>query len=495
MAKTTKRPEDMTDAELDALLAQHGAAPKPQAAQKRPEDMTDSELDQLLAQHGGGAAPSQPAEEGFNLKKTLRPYVEDLPTYGATAGGIAGAAGGLGVGSVPGGLIGAGVGGVAGSTAKNLIKQYVYDEPMTTEDVLTSPVKEGLLGAGGEALGMGAGKALDVAGKGLLNVSAATSRTPMKAIETYMERYPQVKKFSQDIGGNIEEGARGLQEKFADAIAGFKKVQNKRIDSALEGSKGTSDLLPVMQSLESTIQKMDPDVDKAAINEIRSLMSEIEDVGNSSGGLGSIPAKRVAAIKNRLQKASAYSDSPLALNDLANSGTKNAAAIANETLADAAPDAYKANQKLRGVHRASARMNKRMVTPGEAQGALIEAGAGNNPKAASDLRRLGEAIDQDLLSDSELLAASKYIDNAGILPNSATGFAAPAILGLGAAANQAMEGDPTHSAELLGLSALASPWALKQALRARLLQRGLLPEISKIPLRYGAQKAERGLLK
>jgi len=178
----TKKLEDMSDAELDALLAENSAPPK---QSKLLADMSDAELDAELAKSDTAPVAAPLADEPGFLSRLAKNTVNELPMIGGTIGAVGGGVGTFGIGAIPAGAIGAGL----GAAAKGLINDYAFGEkdPNLALDITQSAA----FGAAGEASGALIGKAAKAAlpsiTKGLTKIAAATSGLPEDVIVHYAQ--------------------------------------------------------------------------------------------------------------------------------------------------------------------------------------------------------------------------------------------------------------------------------------------------------------------
>lgn len=93
--------------------------------------------------------PAPEEKEGkFDLESSI---VDQLPTLGATAGGLVGGF----LGNIPGGLAGAGAGGYLGKATQNIYNSYRHPEkaPQNNLDIIKQPLEAGLEGTSDQALG------------------------------------------------------------------------------------------------------------------------------------------------------------------------------------------------------------------------------------------------------------------------------------------------------------------------------------------------------
>lgn len=444
---------------------------------------------------------------GLSLKDRAKPYVQDLPSYGAVVGGTIGGTAGapmMGVGAVPGGFIGAGLGGAAGGALKGMINSAVYDEgPKSNMEAVTNVLSEGANGVAGEALGFAGGKALGAAGRGLVKASGELASIPAPAIKAFMERNPQVMDLVKKYGSDLSGAVNDIKGGWADKIKAFRGRQNATLEGAIENSNSSGSVHDILNSLQETLAKVDPE--EAAHGETQKIIDKVSRIAqrpNPNGLIGAagadVPAQDINTIKRILQDATNYDSGSLASNSVTNSGASNAASKARVLLENIEPEVAQANKNLSKVHQAKVGSNLNLFKKDAgAPESLITAGANPESKAAGDVRRMGEAVGEDFSSEAKDLAAAKYLGNAGLLPKIGTGRAllplALGAFGAGNAGRQAMNGDYSDAAGSLALGALGSPLLLKKALQSRLLQERLLPEVSKIPMSLLSQEGIRAL--
>jgi hypothetical protein len=156
-----------------------------------PDSMNEQEL-QVAARKaysqlkGNGAGKEQ-------LNPTMGRSMYDkfgkwLPAAGAgvggTVGGIGGTVFGLGVGGVPGGIGGAGLGGGAGEAARQLWARSVgAKSPETSGEAIGGIGTEAALGAGTQALTLGAGAALKPLARPVVRAVRGAGKTGARFVE------------------------------------------------------------------------------------------------------------------------------------------------------------------------------------------------------------------------------------------------------------------------------------------------------------------------
>lgn len=204
----------LSDADLDAI------------SQNNLKDVSDQGLDVIHAQ----SAPP-PAETGIvaSAKRFGNQVVEDLPTYGAMAGGVAAGlpagAATLGLGTIPAALTGAGMGAAAGQTLKNVIKSYTApDEAPKNLTEATKSVVGAIPGGveqemGGQILGAGLHKAAEMTPKVSKYLAEKFGKVyanvPEDFTKEYIERGGDIKarpadQILEDLHGKYDEAQTNL---------------------------------------------------------------------------------------------------------------------------------------------------------------------------------------------------------------------------------------------------------------------------------------------
>lgn len=168
MAQAQKQPKSVLSPDEAAKL--FGSEPPKILDQEKAKELFGSDAVEPLGQDQAKALFSEDKKEPSKLDY----FVENLPAYGATAGGLLGGASGgaggalaFGLGAVPGAAAGsaagAGIGGAAGTALKNAIRK-LRGEDVTREEIYVEPLEEGAKSAAydmaGGAIGRGVGRAV-----------------------------------------------------------------------------------------------------------------------------------------------------------------------------------------------------------------------------------------------------------------------------------------------------------------------------------------------
>lgn len=151
---------------------------------------------------------------GLLSKKTAQNWVNTLPTVGALGGGVAGTAAGPGWGTIGG----AGLGAAAGKYLEGAAETYfdLPEKPKSRSEAHIAPLKEGLLSATGQGVGMEIGKGLakrtatkaaeKVGGKLVQVGDDLVTLTPEILEESSKPSAPQIMEAAQRLGVKPTKG-------------------------------------------------------------------------------------------------------------------------------------------------------------------------------------------------------------------------------------------------------------------------------------------------
>lgn len=432
--------------------------------------------------------------------------IDQLPALGAAGGGLAGGV----VGSVPGALGGAGAGGYLGKAAQNAYNSLMRPEkaPKEAAQYVTQPLQSGAENVVLEALGMGAGKALEgagnIAGKGLeaatksLNpvssyikgklgsagrlakdgfykLESNLTGIPEQSIRTYAENPKIINEMNKEFGGDVSAAADSIREGFQKKIQSARSGLNDQVASAIKASKTQSpdvEIWNVVDRLEKSKSGLNPKIqsDVAASNRIDDLISQVKSLAKEEANgvsLGKTDVTSMDRIKGLLQEAAKpsydaggaaiFQGGPLAAR-AAKGGAAEARLLANE----AAPEGYRtANKSLERLHRIEGLINKNLIKEGKPESALLAAGSGGNQRNAKLLKMLEDTTGAPITKQAQQLSAMRDFGNPEILASDKTGKAVARMIGGSALGGAASGGDPKGFA---AGAVLSSPLALKGAL-------------------------------
>lgn len=169
-----------------------------------------------------------------NIKNLANRAVDWLPTVGGAVGGLVGGAGGtvagMGVGGVPGAVGGAVVGAAGGEAARQLINRATgAPAPATSLAAAGQIAKEGVIQGGAQALGSGAGAALEAVGPKLM---ASALKPTVAVLKEYNTTPTRIAKTLINQGVNVTEG--GLAK-----LQGLLDMNQADIKAAVQGATGT----------------------------------------------------------------------------------------------------------------------------------------------------------------------------------------------------------------------------------------------------------------
>jgi hypothetical protein len=427
--------------------------------------------------------PAQPQKEPFMGEGLLRGALQALPAAGSIAGGFLGSPiGPLGIAG------GAALGAAGGKALENFGEGLLGDEK-TQKQIYMDPVKEGMTdlafaGAGG-ALKAGGGllrKGLDVTGRGASKLTQKLGSTmtgiPAQNIKTYIEKGPEIDTIIRSSGGDLTGAADELREKalrkVSETIGDVGSSIGKMIDDA---PKGQISAKPILDSLDDSIARLNPNYNASAISEIQTLKDTI--LKDSPDGV--LTAKQANQAKRYLQdmaKSSYFKGGQMFSSSKEGaSAAKQAARQARKAETALVPGSAEANRVLAELHGLEKNMSRNLLAPGKPDAGLLAAGAGANPRNARNLEKLGKLTNFDLLGEAEKLSAAKQFSDPSFLPIDTTGKSLTRT-GVGAGLGLLL-GGPAGAA--IG-GAVSSPMVLKQAIRAGRIPRQLVESIAGGPV-------------
>jgi hypothetical protein len=461
------------------------------------------------------ASPPTPDElkaVGATLKKESS--WQDIPLPGGTAGGYARGAlktlptagmlvgGALGLGGGPvGAVAGAGAGAALGKSAENLGEGLLGDN-VSRSDLYAGPALEGIRGAGGEAGGQLAGKALGAAAQlpvvqktmsGIRNaagkVGELLSGVPQKEIETYAKNADAVKDMAKASDSDTYEASKAVREKINSDIQATKDQLNTQISSALKGSDKQIPVQPIIDSLEKGKAGINPKLYPEQIDQISELQSKVASLAKD----GNISADEAHQVKQFLQSKadSAYQKTGqvFSLGSESAKVAKSGAATARSLVNEAEPAVASANNQLSELHDIEESMNSNMLRNDKSEAPLLGAGSGGNPRNADALERLGKFTGTDVAGEADKLAAMRTFGSPKLMAQGTTGkVVGHAIAGAGL--GYLIDGQ--KGAVIGGL--FSSPAALKVAIDSGLITKealsnpGVMSMISKAAQNWGGSK-------
>lgn len=423
-----------------------------------------------------------------------------LPTAGMVGGGILGSAAGP-----AGTAAGAGVGAMGGEALKGIGEQYLLgDQPMPREKQYQEMGNAALGGVagemGGQVVGKGleAGLATDVGQKAVSTLGGMGSKignlftgVPQREIETYAKYADDIAAMGAQSNGSTAEAADQVRQKFSDSIAKTRSSMNDEISSRLADSKEVVDAQPIMQAMEKSISKVDPDLNPEAHAEVGQLMQRISSKIDSDGMMSVQDAN---SVKQFLQdKASTAYRAPGqtgSVGTIAANVAKSGAAIARQSIDEVEPSIAMANQSLSQLHSIEDNMNMNLISPKSPEAGLLAAGSRGNAKSVKDLQDLGELTGTDMQGEAEKLAAMRTFNNAAPMPSDTTGKSV-GRMGLASVLGY-LAGGPAGA---VSAGFLTSPLALKTAINAGRVSGQTIDEMLQTP--QGRQilgSATRGLI-
>lgn len=405
---------------------------------------------------------AQEEPSAISMKGLARGTLQALPLAGSIAGGALGLIGGplTAVG-------GAGLG-AAGGKALQTIGESLMGDEKTREEVYLDPVKEGLIGASGEAGGQALAKigssAVKAGGKALKSGAANLTKIPEKVLDTYSKRTKEIDKLAGEFGENIPEMADSLRTKVAKQIQGFKAQQNADITKALENSSATVDVSPVKQRLLDARAKLSPKYNPEDVSKIDDVIRFIDEA-HPGGEASSADAYR---LQRKLQDMAEFTEPGkfFKKNGPAESAFARSSGEARALVNEAEPGIKGANKNLSKLRNIDKKINKNLITPEKPEAGLIAAGSGENQRNRKFLAELEDLTGGPILKDAEDLAATRYMGKAGALPGLNTGAATiPLALSATGSALGGISGGKEGALTGAGAGLLGSPLAVKMAIK------------------------------
>lgn len=327
---------------------------------------------------------------------------------------------------------------------------------------------EGALIGGLVPIGVkGAKSGIGYLGKGAKKIASTASGVPEKEIETYFNRGDKVEGLIREFGDDSAGAADELRRKLTKDVMTKRQELGGSVITSLEDPKyagKTFEVKPVLDKLKSKLDSLTGAQKTYKAEELGDLQEIIQKIESATDGGKPVSAKDFFHLKQYLQDSasSAYAKGGqiFSRGELAQRGAKEAAASVRSQLDEAIPELAKANKKLFELHLLEDNMNRNLMAPGKSEAALMAAGKGDNKRSVSQLKKLGELIDKDPLSDAENLAAARRFANPDILPiDSSAKSIGRAVLAGGAGTAL---GGPVGG--LLG-SAISSPTGVKYGVK------------------------------
>ncbi len=292
----------------------------------------------------------------------------------------------------------------------------------------------------------------------------AATGVPARDIETYIRKTPEINQIISESGANPAVAANLKRESWMDDLQKTRKEANSEITQALHSAPKDEVLpaSPILASLEKAKASLDPVYEKKALAEIDDLIAHVQEA--SPQGMTNLP--RLQKAKNFFYEAASgsYQKNGQVFNpsDATQRAAKGAAAEAKNLLDSLGPESMKkANQTLAELHEFEDTAKKNLFTPETPEAALLAAGAGSNVQNRETLKRLGQILGRDTVSEAEALSSARSFGDPKLLPVDTTGKAALRT-GLLAKLGHMMGGTPGA----IALGGLSSPAALKIGVNA-----------------------------
>ena len=324
--------------------------------------------------------------------------------------------------------------------------------------------------------------------------SAVTGETE-KNIKTYIDKNAAVEKLIKESGGDVGVAADTIRQQITNDIQSFRKSQNAKISQALKDlpPKLAVSPKPLLESLDKAKAKLDPIFDKDQIRHIDEIQTKIKSVADQFKK--KLPLEKLYATQNFLYEEAkgAFKNGQFFIPGTAvQNAAKGAAREAKIILDHSIPELRAANEQLSKLHKIEDNINKNLVVPGKPEAALIAAGGASAGRNRLYLESLGKITGKNVTGEAEKLAAAASFANPQLTPKSMNGTTSTSRTIGAAALGTILSGSPIGGA--IGL-ALTSPFALKQAIKAGIVNKDILAKTLGAGLDYTNEKVLNNLTK
>ena len=364
---------------------------------------------------------------------------------------------------------------ISGTGAAGLVIDILADPTnIIPGKVLTAPAKGGLrLGKKVATKTIDGVEHLYTGGKILSKNAAAkvggtiTGLSP-KSIETYIDKYADVKKLIREHGGDTFVPTNEVRKKFKKGIDDTIKAKRLQIKEVVKNApnRHTIDVKDALESMEEIKGGIVPEL---YADDIAEIQEEIIDKINSLAVDGQLKPKNVNDLKDYFQNMAKGSyqrrGQMFTTGSQTQKAAKDAARMMRELERKAMPATGKLNDELVAFHNMDDAINKNLIKEGAPEAALMAAGRGENMRSITQLKELEKMTDQNILKDLEKIAAASEFADARLIPKGTTGLTATRA-GTGASVGLmigSMVGSPAVGAAMGVI--FSSPATLKTAIK------------------------------
>jgi len=309
---------------------------------------------------------------------------------------------------------------------------------LTKGELASSGVETGL-GALGGAAGYGVGKAIPKLASGAgsvkdyiknkmgYKVGSFLTGIPEKEIQTYATKTDEINKMISDSGGNVSAAADAVREKLQTGLRNTRSKLSGQISQVLNDAppQKTIDVSPVLNNLQVSKAKLNPNLQSEAVSEIDDLIKKISSEADENGNVN---IKSLQDIKNFLMenaKSSYLKDGKIFYTGKQSArAAKDAATSTLKILNPLSPEIEGANRQLQKLHIIEENLNKNLIAPGKPDSALMAVGSGGNQRNINLMNQLGKITGQNPVEEAEKLAAVSRFANPSWTPADTTGKSA-----------------------------------------------------------------------
>lgn len=290
-----------------------------------------------------------------------------------------------------------------------------------------------------------------------------------RSIETYIDKYDDVKKLIREHGGDTFVPTNEVRKSFKKGIDETIKSKRLQIKEVVKNApdKYVVDAKKTLESLEETKGSIIPEL---YADDIAEIQEEIIDKINALAVDDQLKPKNVNDLKEYFQNMAKGSYQRRGAMFTTGSQTqkvaKDAARMMRELERKAMPTTGKLNDELVAFHSMDDAINKNLIKEGAPEAALMAAGRGENMRSITQLKELEKMTDQNILKDLEKIAAASEFADARLIPKGTTGLTATRA-GTGASVGLmlgSMMGSPAIGAAMGVI--FSSPATLKAAIKA-----------------------------
>ena len=298
----------------------------------------------------------------------------------------------------------------------------------------------------------------DVPGNFLAKVGSAATGVSEQEIKTFAKNPSKILKMFKDHGGDVQNMADSLREKWTANVKLARQSVNRDIEKGLSANLKTVSTDKILSALSKATEKLDSRYHAGQLAELTNVFDDIASKG------GQVDLKTLNTTVQYLQDLATPSYSVggkiFSRGDKVAQAAKEAAAVARRLLHDAAPEVGASYRKLAELHGIEKTLGRNLLKAGTSPNSVLSAGAAG-AQGGKSLARLGKIVGQDMLGDARNASAARTFGNASFSPADFTGKAV-GRMAAGAGLGYAVDG---NEGMLIG-SAMANPAMLKVLIRS-----------------------------